>query len=558
MERSSLKRPGSPAIATVLCLTAALLCGGCKEVGDFFKTDATRFFSPDKVVAAPERPAINPILPSVGMGDQHEELVPNATFPRPGDWSYKEEDYVLGPTDIVDIAVMDLFQPGAETVLRRQVSDTGYIDLPLLPSMVRAKGLNKEQLKAAIADEYRKADVLREAIVSVTILAFRQSTFSILGAIGRPGTYAVTRKDMRLLEALAAAGGLSQASIRYIYVIRPAPAVAERAEAQKPAEAKPPSPEAPAPLPEIPTKVEPETVPATKPATEPAETTDVEELLRELGRGLPGSAPASQPGASPGLAEVLQLTETATTGPGTSAPARGGDAAKRSKWIYSGGRWIQVEEEAPPAVKPSGEETPPVRPVIKPPTTREAVAVRAEEEPRDPYRWREIERTDLARIIAVNLSKLQAGDPRMNIVMRDNDIIQVPTLEIGEFYIGGEVQRPGVYSLTGRQVTVKQAVTAAGNLAPLSWPENSILVRRIGDFQEQVMALDIEAIFKGEEPDIYLRPNDMIVVGTDVRAPFWAVMRNAFRMTYGFGFIWDRNFAEPLMGGFTSNRFTRW
>jgi len=50
------------------------------------------------------------------------------------------------------------------------------------------------------------------------------------------------------------------------------------------------------------------------------------------------------------------------------------------------------------------------------------------------------------------------------------------------------------------------------------------------------------------------------MVGTDVRASFFAVLRHAFRMSYGFGFIYDRNFADPLEGrlhGYNSNRFTR-
>ncbi|MHC4982340.1 MAG: polysaccharide biosynthesis/export family protein [Planctomycetota bacterium] len=219
---------GSPVIAVVCLAAVSLLSGGCKAIGDFLKTDAHRFFSPDKIVAAPERPALNPILSSVGMGDQYQELVPNATFPREGDWSYREEDYVIGPTDLLDISILSLFQEGVETVVRRQVSDSGFIDLPLLPKRVRAKGLTQEQLKAAIKEEYRSAEVLRDATVSVTVSARRQSMFSVLGPVARPGTYNIIRKDMRLLEALASAGGTTQMNIRYIYVIRPAPAVVEK------------------------------------------------------------------------------------------------------------------------------------------------------------------------------------------------------------------------------------------------------------------------------------------------------------------------------------------
>ena len=35
--------------------------------------------------------------------------------------------------DILDISILDLLENGVETVLRRQVTTSGYIDLPLLP-----------------------------------------------------------------------------------------------------------------------------------------------------------------------------------------------------------------------------------------------------------------------------------------------------------------------------------------------------------------------------------------------------------------------------------------
>jgi protein involved in polysaccharide export with SLBB domain len=176
----------------------------------------------------------------------------------------------------------------------------------------------------------------------------------------------------------------------------------------------------------------------------------------------------------------------------------------------------------------------------------------------DPFGWKKANKTDNARIIAIDLSKLNNGDPRTNIVLHDNDIIQVPFLPVGEFYVTGEVLRPGVYSLPGRPINIKQALSAAGNVGPLAWPENSILIRRIGNNQEQTIPLNVEAIFRGEEPDFFLKPDDVIAVGTDVRTTFYAVLRNAFRMTYGFGFIYDRNFADPVVLTPDSKRFTRW
>ena len=177
--------------------------------------------------------------------------------------------------------------------------------------------------------------------------------------------------------------------------------------------------------------------------------------------------------------------------------------------------------------------------------------------PQDPFGWAEMDKSSLTRIIAVNYEMLTQGNERLNIVIQADDKIMVPFLKIGIYYVQGEVSRPGAYGLTGREITVKQALTEAGNMGPLAWPQNAMLIRRIGDRQEQMIPLDIEAIFKGEENDFFLKPDDVICIGTDVRSIFYAVLRNAFRMTYGFGFIYDRNFSQPLITTPTSSRFSR-
>lgn len=56
--------------------------------------------------------------------------------------------------------------------------------------------------------------------------------------------------------------------------------------------------------------------------------------------------------------------------------------------------------------------------------------------------------------------------------------------------------------------------------------------------------MDLDKIFDGQQPDIYLKPNDQVMVGTNAIAPFLAATRNAFRITYGFGFLYDKNYAD--------------
>ncbi len=60
--------------------------------------------------------------------------------------------------------------------------------------------------------------------------------------------------------------------------------------------------------------------------------------------------------------------------------------------------------------------------------------------------------------------------------------------------------------------------------------------------------VDLDKIAQGLQPDFFIKPNDLINVGTHPTSIFRAVLRNAFRASYGFGFIYDRNFTFPDAG----------
>jgi len=577
---SKMSRRGFPRICVAAAVMVGIFACGCDAVGNFLKTDKHRFLSPEKVVRPPAggRP-VNPIYDSIGPADTSQDLAPNATFPHEGDWQYNDSDYLIGPTDVLNISILDLFYEGVETPLQRVVSESGYISLPELPQRIRAEGLTIDQLRKTIVDAYRP-NLLKNPIVSVTAAAKRQSVFSIMGAIASPGRYPLARRDMRLLEAISAAGGITQSNIRYIYVIRQSPAIRSSKPGKqqaKPSVAKPLSPQQLPALPAEAPQAKPQ--PTSRPAAEtpalppvspprltgpaparspiPSEEIDINKALRELGNleASTGQRPKTQPVTRN---ETPRPVELAGTAPATTSPAEVEDlkklsADKSSKFIYTTTEgFVRVNQKAPVAATPSGAGTGRVAPAGK---QAKAPAVQQQQ---DPFGWRKVDKSSMVRIIAIDLSKLREGNWRQNIIVRDDDVIQVPTLKVGEFYVMGEVRSPGAYNLTGRRLTVKQGIAAAGNFSPLAWPQNAVLYRRVGDNQEQAIPLDLDAIFSGEEPDIFLKPNDILAVGTDVRASFYAVMRNAFRMTYGFGFIYDRNFADPYTLPMDSKRFTRW
>jgi hypothetical protein len=148
----------------------------------------------------------------------------------------------------------------------------------------------------------------------------------------------------------------------------------------------------------------------------------------------------------------------------------------------------------------------------------------------------------------VPADKLLSGDNRYNIVIRVGDNIHVPVDIIGEFCIMGNVNNQGFINMTGRPMTLKMAIAAAGGLGPLAWPKRCEVVRRIGKKREEIVMVDLDKIAMGEQPDFFIKPNDLINVGTHPTARWRAVLRNAFRATYGFGFIYDRNFADRDYG----------
>ena len=579
-------------IALIIALAAGL--AGCEELADIFKTDESRFLSPFETVRQPKRSPIAPILTTASPADVTEEILPNAEFPVESDYQYSEEDYIIGPNDVLDIGILDLFQPGQETVVRRQVEGSGFIDLPLLEQRIRAEGMTAQQLRQAIMDIY-SPDLLRDPRVSVAVVARRQTTFSILGSVSGPGTYDITRRDMRLYDAIALARGVTNPTIRYIYVIRPLPAEPTEAAgpppSDGPAEVLPPPPtlpnglEVPEALPPLPGQLpslqptpsdETEGIDVTAPpAADPSTDFPADGIEGEPGAlpALPGSAepePTTQPGAEddhpsaepagvppsvalaadsthPSTALLAYVQEVAVASP------PGGGVREPQDWVFRNGRWVRREEAEASFVSFDDTEDGPGDA-----TTDDDVS--PDDQGDDPFGWNRAARADMARIIAINLQRLYDGDPRMNIIIRANDIIRIPTLEVGEFYIYGRVNRPGVYSLTGRRVTVKMALAAAGNLDELAWPSNSVLIRRIGENQEQVVPINIEKIFRNEESDIFLKPNDVVAVGTHPAASFMAVVRNAFRLSYGFGFIYDRNFGSPASGegNLNSKRFSEW
>jgi hypothetical protein len=159
------------------------------------------------------------------------------------------------------------------------------------------------------------------------------------------------------------------------------------------------------------------------------------------------------------------------------------------------------------------------------------------------FKFDDLEAPTDVRIIRVPIDQLrQYGELKYNIVIRPSDMIIVPDPTNGVYYMGGHVARPGVFGLTGEKVTLKDAWVAAGGADDFAMPFRTEVVRRIGTSREVGIRVHLDKILNFQEPDIYLKPNDVIYVGTDIFAPFLAAVRNSFRISYGAAFLYDQNF----------------
>ncbi|HEY1921942.1 MAG TPA: polysaccharide biosynthesis/export family protein [Tepidisphaeraceae bacterium] len=165
------------------------------------------------------------------------------------------------------------------------------------------------------------------------------------------------------------------------------------------------------------------------------------------------------------------------------------------------------------------------------------------------FKFDDVETPSDTRIIRVPIDQLrQYGELKYNVVIKPNDMIVIPDPQTGVYYMGGHVARMGVYSLSGQHVTLKQAWISAGGADDFAFPYRTEVVRRIGSNREVCVRINLGNILAMGEPDIYLKPNDVVYVGTHFIAPFLSALRNSFRLTYGAGFLYDRNYYNGING----------
>lgn len=568
MDSTRLNSTRSCRAALVTIVAAAIVAlTGC-ETDSYMNPSVTGYYE--------HTPTTMPVLDRIDVIEPAEEPLGVTGPPEPQDLIANTLQYRLAAGDVVIVEIYELISQGKTEAAVRSVDQGGYIRLPTV-NEVKAAGLTLEELREAIRAKLQV--FIKNPTVTVDIQEGRSFEFTIQGAIQNAGVFALNKPNFRLTQAIALAGGADVVTERVLIVRAMSTEEATNEEITDSdstngggdATAPPSNPAAPqnppvssqnttaqpidldalinklsgAPTP-TPT---PDPAPAPTPAPTPPPTPD------------PTPAPPPSPGAVRGTQSVPPIdvdtlepvsvtdgpsvnVQTATQKTPAAQLANDGDS-----FIFdvNSQQWVRIRGAGQPVVQPvtvSALNVPVPAGVALTGDAARAVLPSA-----TAPRSKNSDAFLKTRIIEVDYDRLVRGDASQNVVIRPGDDIYLQFPPIGMVYIDGEVNRPGVFQLPSYgRLTLSRLVATAGGLSQIAIPERVDLVRRLPGGREAAIRLNLAAIRNRGEPDVILKKDDYIVIGTNFWATPLAVFRNGLRMTYGFGFLLDRNWGNDVFG----------
>jgi polysaccharide export outer membrane protein len=121
--------------------------------------------------------------------------------------------------------------------------------------------------------------------------------------------------------------------------------------------------------------------------------------------------------------------------------------------------------------------------------------------------------------IAINLDDLMInGNPKLNIPLQPNDVINVPVDRLITIYVFGAVKNPGKIEVKmSKKITLLQAVGNAGGLADNAKKSGVRLKRKDPrTSKETEMNVNLGDIIKGKRRDIELHEGDVIIISEGI------------------------------------------
>ncbi|MDP6693457.1 MAG: polysaccharide biosynthesis/export family protein [Phycisphaerales bacterium] len=555
--KNMLQRVIATTLILILLLFVSAMMSGCNAnawmgdptAGGYYKPTPTTIPILDRLDII-EEPSIWPQISKV----TEEDLMP---------WDIT---YRISPGDSIRVDIYGLYQSQQIHPVERRVDQNGYFRVPEIGDVLAA-GLTQQEFQDLLVKEYGKV-LMTHPSVQVSITDSTAFTYTMYGDLQRWGVFNIRLPDLHLLDALALAGGVPQTT-KHIYVIRSLPI----SSAVLPTWTKDTVPTGDHSSNTTSEGTHFPAHPIKKPDSSDT-SVSIEDLIKQLDIG----ETPSQEKQKGEKTDEIKSEDSAEEMPSTPSPVKENSEGSISpEPIVSPGILQSSSDELIDI-----DDLVPARATTKPPVDIDHLMEPTVGHPSDPpafiyvperdewipidlgsdktYRNGEMQtppapdkqnprKVVLERIIEIPWERLSRGDSSYNIVIRPNDRVFVDSPTIGNIYLRGAVTRPGVFQLpaTGG-LTLARMIAAAGGLSPIAKPEKVSLTRRIGTNLEATVTLNLAAIMQKTEPDIFLRPDDLISVGTDWGSTPMAIIRNGFRSSYGFGFLLDRNFGNDVFG----------
>ncbi len=387
-----------------------------------------------------------------------------------------DEDYALGPDDVLTVGILSLESPDEVSSLTRTISKDGTVTLPLIGA-IPCGGLTARAFQDRVTAAY-KGSYLRDPQVDVAVLEYRSSPVVVTGAVGEPGVYYLRHNRSSVLQVLSMAGGLGKDAGNDLLIVRKRgdAGVGEGGEARLPA---------------------PAAVETVRPVVE---------------RGSGGAAPEPWTGS-----HIVDLVNRMAFEQGEESEPESWTGSRIAERVAA----LEAEEAAGNAVVDSGDEeaalAEQVAAVEAEMITADGDGITAAD---DSAEDKAASLSDLdADLITVDLEALlDEGDIRLNLPIVGGDIVTVPPGRHEYIYVLGYVQRPGAFELRGRKrVRALQAVAMAGGLSGAARAQNSFLVidKPSG---RKVVSIDLTKIARGQRPPVYMESGHTLVIGSGVFA----------------------------------------
>ncbi len=504
-ERSTLWRPLCAFVALML---ASLAPAGCNSIRNGW-LDPT-------VVGSFEQTRTMEIRASLSLEDSPG--IPGATYPTIEDSELIVEEYPISGGDTLAIEINELRQRQVPFQTQVQVSPSGFVNLPVV-GRLKAAGLTPAQFQEKLAQALRDRNVLLDPEVTVNPLFLSKGTYSIFGvgvsaannAPLRAGTFPIRRPDLRLLEAINQVGGLNE-FVTEVYIFR----------RDNPNEDEGPSNDSTPPA-----------VPAQTPADGAGEETEDDGPLSLL---LDNATPnARKVDETPAERELIEAV-VGDASVDDRSPRVDPDVMDELEpqaldaYVFVNGAFVPNPAFTGPSVRPVGGTVAPRFDTVMPAVN-----------------WARIAGDTTHRVIMIPAELLRAGDLASNIYVRAGDVIRIVSGEIGAYYVMGQVNRVGAFAFNAEPVRLKAAIASAGGLSALAWPDRCTIYRKVGN-REQMIQVNLDRIFAGQDSDVLIRRGDIINVGTHPFAPFLRRIRQLTlpnpTTNVGYAFTYARNFAD--------------